>query len=198
MTENADPAVAAESGPEPEALVRLAQQGDDEAFFRLVTADRVRLFRIALAYMKNEEDALEAVQEATCRAYAKLVKLKEPALFRTWFVRILINCCIDEQKRKRKLLPARRLPESSTNDALPDDKLRLDAAIAKLAPHFRHIIILKYYQDMTLTEIAKLLDKPEGTVKTWLNKALKGLRKELGEEGGVENGRWDENGALRI
>ncbi|RIE01896.1 sigma-70 family RNA polymerase sigma factor [Cohnella faecalis] len=186
------------NAPDSETLARMALSGDDEAFFRLVTDDRERLLRIAYAYMKNEHDALEAIQEATCRAYAKLRKLKEPSLFLTWYTRILINCCIDEQKRKRRMLPMLRLPEGAAIDRLPDERLRLDAAIAKLAPHYRHIIILKYYEDMTLTEIARLLEKPDGTVKTWLNKALKKLRADLGEGGGGFHDRWGEDGTLRI
>jgi RNA polymerase sigma-70 factor (ECF subfamily) len=59
-------------------LVRVAKQGDDEAFFQLVSCHKEKLYRIALGYLKNEEDALEAVHEATCRAYTKLHKLRKP------------------------------------------------------------------------------------------------------------------------
>lgn len=167
-----------------EELVLAAQRGEHEAFHRLVSADKMKLYRIALAYLKNETDALEAIQEATCRAYIKLGKLREPRFFHTWFVRILIHYCIDEQKRKRKLLPLFQLPDTLAADLALDEKLRLGLAIDRLAPKLRHIIILKYYEDMTLTEIAKLLEKPEGTVKTWLNKALNELRRiVIGKEG---------------
>ncbi|UUZ97751.1 sigma-70 family RNA polymerase sigma factor [Paenibacillus sp. P25] len=62
----------------------------------------------------------------------------------------------------------------------------MELAIERLAPKYRHVIILKYYQDMTLTEIAQLLERPEGTVKTWLNQALKALRSDFGKEGGFD------------
>lgn len=166
-----------------EETVRAAQQGDAGAFQQLLSADRHRLYSIAYAYLKNETDALEAIQETTCRAYMRLGKLKEPRYFHTWFIRILINYCIDEQKRKRKMLPLFQLPEPLAADLALDDKLRLEMAIDQLAPNLRHIIILKYYEDMTLTEIASLLEKPEGTVKTWLNKALKELRNIFRKEG---------------
>lgn len=166
-----------------EQLVLAAQQGDDEAFFQLLNVEKERLYRIAFAYLRNESDALEAIQETTCRAYVKLRKIKEPRYFATWLIRILIHYCIDEQKRKRKVVILPQFPEPASNTPTADDKLSLEGAIDQLAPHYRHIIILKYYQDMTLTEIARLLEKPEGTVKTWLNKALKQLRSQIGPEG---------------
>ena len=91
---------------------------------------------------------------------------------------------MDEQKRKRKLLPLFGMPDTLAADLALDEKLQLGMAIERLAPKLRHIIILKYYEDMTLTDIAKLLEKPEGTVKTWLNKALGELRRTIiGKEG---------------
>ncbi len=55
----------------------------------------------------------------------------------------------------------------------------LDSALDQLKPKYRHVLTLKYYQDMTLTEIARVLDCPEGTVKTWLHQGLKQLRRHM-------------------
>jgi RNA polymerase sigma-70 factor (TIGR02954 family) len=167
-----------------EEWVAAAKRGDPDAFYRLVGEEKLKLYSVALAYMKNENDALEAVQEAICRAFLKLPKLKEPRYFQTWLIRILIHCCIDEQKRKRRLMPLFQLPEALAADLALDERLQLQMAVDLLPPNLRHIIILKYYEDMTLTEISKLLEKPEGTVKTWLNKALNELRASYRKEGG--------------
>ncbi|WP_287022724.1 sigma-70 family RNA polymerase sigma factor [Cohnella sp.] len=164
--------------------VLAAQRGDDDALYALISSVRMKLYAIAYAYLRDEADALEAIQEATCRAYVKLKKLKEPRFFHTWLIRILINYCIDEQKRKRKTLPLPRLPEPLAAELALDERMTLRIAIDRLAPKYRHVIILKYDQDLTLTEIARLLGKPEGTIKTWLNKALKDLRRLCGREGG--------------
>ncbi len=169
-----------------EERVAAARDGDDEAFYELVRSGKERLYRIAYAYLKNESDALEAIQEATCRAYVQLRKLKEPRYFHTWFTRILIHCCIDERKRRRRVIPVRELPEPLAHDLSLDDRIGLSVEIDRLAPKYRHIIILKYYEDMTLTDISSLLEKPEGTIKTWLNKALKQLRSAYGRKGGGE------------
>ena len=170
-------------GLSTEELVMAAQCGDHEAFHQLVSMNKRKLHSIAVAYLKDENDALEAIQETTCRAYTKLAKLKEPKYFQTWLIRILIRCCIDEQKRKRKMMPLFQVTEPLAADLELDFKMSMEMAINLLAPKLRHIIILKYYEDMTLSEIANLLEKPEGTVKTWLNKALKELRMHLSKEG---------------
>ncbi|OAB44334.1 sigma-70 family RNA polymerase sigma factor [Paenibacillus glacialis] len=166
-----------------EDLVKAAQRGDHEAFHQLVSGNKQKLYSIAISYLKDENDALEVIQETTCRAYTKLTRLKEPRYFQTWMIRILIRCCIDEQKRKRKMI---QVTEPLAADLELDFKLSMEMAINLLAPKLRHIIILKYYENMTLSEIANLLEKPEGTVKTWLNKALKELRIYFSKEGEYE------------
>ncbi len=166
-----------------EARVKAALRGNAAAFHQLVAEQKMKMYSIAYSYLKNEADALEAIQETVCRAFLKLGKLKEPRFFHTWLIRILIHYCIDEQKRKRKTLPLYEMPETLAADLALDEKVRLKMAVDRLAPHLRHIIILKYYEDMTLADIAELLEKPEGTVKTWLNKALTELRKYFRKEG---------------
>jgi len=166
-----------------EERVRLAQEGNDEAFYELVSRDKEKLYRIAFAYMKNEADALEAIQETTYRAYSKLKKLKEPKYFNTWLIRILINYCIDEQKRKKRVLPLMHAADAADGNEIDHRKFGLELAIERLEPKYRHIIMLKYFHDLTITEIAQVLECPDGTVKSWLNKALKGLREFVGKEG---------------
>jgi RNA polymerase sigma-70 factor (ECF subfamily) len=163
-------------------LVQAAKRGDDEAFYRLVCAHKEQLYRIALGYLKNEEDALEAVQEATCRAYIKLHKLRQPQFFGTWIIRILMNCCLDELKRRRPLTAIVHEPASVREDADPA-RVVIETALDKLEPKYRQVIILKYYEDWTIREIAEALGRPDSTVKTWLYKALKGLRRHLRTEG---------------
>lgn len=83
-----------------EGLVLAAKCGDDEAFYALIILHKDKMYRIAYTYMKNETEALEAVQEATCRAYVQLRKLREPSYFGSWLIRILMNYCVDELKRR--------------------------------------------------------------------------------------------------
>ncbi|MEK0315978.1 sigma-70 family RNA polymerase sigma factor [Cohnella sp. 56] len=163
-------------------LAMRARSGDDEAFLTLMANARDSMLRISLAYLRSEDAALEAIQETTCRAYAKLRKLREPAYFRTWLIRILMNVCADEQKRLRRQRPSSALPERIASGDNPGEDWMIEDAIAGLPPKLRQIVILKYVEDMTLSDIARWLKRPEGTVKTWLNKALVALRKQAGKE----------------
>lgn len=163
-------------------LIQLAKQGDSNAFYNLICEHKIQMYKIAYSYFRNEQDALEAIQETTYRAFNSLQKLKQEQYFKTWLFRILINYCIDENKRKKKII---MLPVSSDiNEAEDtDNRLEISRAISKLNSKYKSIIILKYFEDLTINDIAYILEKPVGTIKTWLNKALNELRIILSEEG---------------
>jgi RNA polymerase sigma-70 factor (ECF subfamily) len=164
-----------------EELVRKAQKGDEEAFYKLIFSSKDKLYSMAYCYLKSESDALEAVQEVTCRAYIKLNKLKEPKFFNTWLIKILMNYCIDEHKRRKKVIELKPLEESHEDKSV--DAMILEEAIEKLESKFKEVIILKYFQDMTTADIARVMQCPEGTVKTWCARALKQLKVFIGKEG---------------
>ncbi|MDR0270739.1 sigma-70 family RNA polymerase sigma factor [Paenibacillus sp.] len=170
-------------------LSAAACQGDEEAFYTLVSGMKRKLFGIAYSYLGSETDALEAVQEAICRAWMKCGKLKDPAAFHAWLIRILIHCCIDEQKRRKRTLPLKNDTQDNRMAVMvSDSRLDLQQAMQRLKPKYRHVLMLKYYQDMTLTEIARVLGKPEGTVKTWLHQGLKQLRGKMDAGGELYHG----------
>ncbi|MGG4442013.1 sigma-70 family RNA polymerase sigma factor [Brevibacillus fortis] len=169
-----------------EQLVSHAKNGDDDAFFQLVSLHKEQLYKIAYAFLRNETDALEAIQETTCRSYLKLARLKQPAYFRTWLTRILIHICLDEQKRRKRLVLDPMVEDavervSTHMDEQNIERIQIEEALARLSPHYRRIIILKYFEDRTIRDIAQVLGQPEGTIKTWLHKALGALRKDLGK-----------------
>src|SRR5699024_3006731 len=85
-------------------MLKAAKKGDSEAFIQLLETQKEQIYRIAFAYLKNEQDALEAIQKVTFRAYKNIKKLKEAKYFSTWLTRIMINYCIDELKRKKRFL----------------------------------------------------------------------------------------------
>lgn len=167
--------------------VKAAIKGNDDAFYELMQEHKEKLYRIALSYLKNEHDALEAVQETTCRAYTKLHKLKEPDYFGTWLVRIMLNYCIDELKSRNRQTALFAETEMKTTAAdefnAKVERIGLEAAIRQMDPKYQAVIHLKYFEDLTITEIAKTMEKPEGTVKTWLHKALTGLRVTMEKDG---------------
>lgn len=134
------------------------------------------MYSIAFSYLRSEADALEVVQEASCRAWIKRKKLKDEQAFTPWVIRITINCCMDELRRKKRVFPAETLIEEAAQEMKSNERIDLERAMDRLKPKYRHAVILKYYQDMTTAQIANVLQKPEGTVKTWLREGLKQLR----------------------
>ncbi len=162
-----------------EFLVKKAKKGDDQAFYELMMAHKEQLYRIAFSYLKNDTDSLEAIQEVTFRAFKQIKKLKKTSYFSTWLIRILINYCIDELKRKQKVVV--ELQEQKTEQE-PESRIAIETAVSQLKPHFQHVIHLRYFQDLTIPEIALILEKPEGTIKTWLHKALLEMKTMMNKE----------------
>lgn len=156
--------------------VSKARNGDESAFYALIHQYREKLYKTAFYYLQDETLALEAIQEVTCRAYLKIRTLKEPSYFSTWLVRITINYCLDELKRSKRIVPLEvwQEPEAEAQDT--ETKIELALCIKRLKPKYRDVIVLKYYEDMSVEEIARALNKPLGTVKTWIKRGLEQLR----------------------
>lgn len=169
---------------EERELAAAACRGDEAAFYTLIMGQKRRLYGIAYSYLHNEADALEAVQETVCRAWTKCGSLRNPEIFVTWLIRILINCCIDEQKRRTRVIPYEEIDSSSPGEMVSDNKVDLERALSRMKPKYRHVLILRYYEDMSVGDIAKVLDCPEGTVKTRLRQGLKLLKQKI-EPGGA-------------
>ncbi|WP_163102855.1 sigma-70 family RNA polymerase sigma factor [Peribacillus alkalitolerans] len=170
-----------------EGVVRRAQKGDDVAFLEVMNFFKIDLYKMAFAFLKNQEDAVEAVQEVTYRAYKSIRQLKEPTYCKTWILRIMMNYCNDSLKNKKRMILDEKkiLLQGKESDY---SFIEIEEAMNLLDERSREIIALKYFHDLRITDIAIIMDCPEGTVKTWLYKALKALRGHLGEEkGGVRN-----------
>lgn len=160
----------------PEIRMGEAALMNEEAFFQRLYAEHRKLYSIAYSYLRTEADALEVIQEASCKAWMKRKKLKDEESFTPWLIRITINCCMDELRRKKRVIPVEKLAEETAREMRSNERVDLERAMDRLKPKYRHVVILKYYQDMTTAQIAAVLNKPEGTVKTWLREGLKQLR----------------------
>jgi RNA polymerase sigma-70 factor (TIGR02954 family) len=169
-----------------EQLVKKAIKGNDDAFLQLIQTYKVDLYKTALSFLRNEEEALEAIQEVTYRAYKGIGKLKEVSYFKTWLIRIMINYCNDQLKKQKRVVINEEVLKSigvSENHS----ELELKDVMLGLDDRSREILTLKYFHDLKIKDIAETMQCPEGTVKTWLNKALKALREKLEEKGGNLN-----------
>lgn len=157
---------------------------DEQAFIEMMQEYKQVVYYTALTYFKNSEQAIEAVQEVTFRAYKNIHKVKKATALKAWLTRITINYCLDEIKKRKRFVnndsPLGYIPI----DEDPSTSMFVSEALQTLQPKYQTIVILKYQQDLTLTEIATSLKMPIGTVKTYLNRALKELR-EYVEKGGL-------------
>lgn len=164
-------------------LVKKAIKGDEVAFETLIVDQSDKLYRTAFLYVRNKEDALDVLQETTYKAFISMDQLKYPEYFSTWLIKILIRTAYDVlNKKKKTILIGDEFFESVTENSTEKIELGLDLteAISMLNRHYQTVIILFYYHDLPISKIAETMDKPEGTIKTYLHRAKKELKKTLG------------------
>jgi RNA polymerase sigma-70 factor (ECF subfamily) len=184
-------------------LVARCQRGDARAFDELVTKYRQRIFAMIYHMVHNEQDAWDLAQESFFKAWKSIARFRGQSSFYTWLYRIVMNVTIDAL-RKRHIQGGTEFddqialqhvePGSSTLPAahpLPAQKLeqaeiraRIDAAIARLSPDHRAVILMREIEDMQYSEIAEALECSIGTVMSRLfyaRRKLQGMLKDLYE-----------------
>lgn len=164
-------------------LIKKSIAGDKESFSELIKRHKIYLYKTAYSYVKNEEDALEILQECTYRAMVNIEKINKTSYFKTWITRIVINCSLDFIKKSNKLCVLNDDVEVATlsENISVDEKLDLYNAIDLLRDSYKTVIILKYFNDMTIENISSVMEIPENTVKTYLRRAKENLSKVLRE-----------------
>ena len=151
-----------------------------EEFAARIEEIRIKLFRTAMIYLGNEQDALEAVDETVYRGLCAVKKLRQPEYFDTWMTRILINECYKMIRRHKREELTETMPEISQEVF---DRLPLKDAIGMLPEELRDIVVLRFFGGFTMAETSIILKIPQGTVATRQRKALGLLRLALDEEG---------------
>lgn len=142
--------------------------------------EQARFYRLAYSYLKNRDEALDAVQTAVCRAWERQDHLREPEAMQTWFFRILVNVCTDmlRQRKRVTFVTPEALDAGSYEDPLPADG-DLAARVDALPPEISTIIRLRFFEELSLKEISAVTGAPLSTVKTRLYTGLKKLRVSL-------------------
>ncbi|WP_209511382.1 sigma-70 family RNA polymerase sigma factor [Sedimentibacter acidaminivorans] len=148
-----------------------------------VVENKEKHYRIAYSYVKNVDDALDIVQEAIFKAIVSLDNLKNPEYIRTWFYRILINSAIDFIRKQKKIVVVDDEFISSFDCGTVDKYKDVDLyrALDELPDNYRSIIILRFFEDLKIEEVAEILDENVNTVKTRLYKSLEKLRIKINE-----------------
>lgn len=168
-------------------LVRKAQKGNDKAFLALFQEYEQDIYRIAFVYVKNQSDALDVVQETAYRSFKSINRLKEPKYFKTWLLRIAVNCSLDLLRKQKKVVQLKPELEGFLSGDINEDidlEVTVRGLIEDLNEKEKGVVILRFYEGLTLKEVSETLGIPLGTAKTTLYRALEKLRNNL-NGGGV-------------
>lgn len=157
--------------------------GDRAAAFRHLVDERLDAsYRLAAALLGDRAAAEDATHDAIVRAWGAFGGLRDLAAFDGWFRRILVNCCRDLQRGRKarpsiplELVPSRPGPDRDLATVLAE-RDALSRALDALRPEHREVVVLRFYADLPLDEIARLTGTPLGTVKSRLHHAMSYLR----------------------
>jgi RNA polymerase sigma factor (sigma-70 family) len=177
-------------------IIERAKAGDREAIVQLLSRMETPVYRTAYYWMGNEQDAMDATQEALLKIYKHLPSFKGDSMLETWAQRIVTNVCMDQFRKRKKVVfiqeeachEDRKAVREVERGAIAAD---LKQAIEQLPDPQRTAIILRYVQEYNYKEIADAMQLPLNTVKSHLFRARKQLQEWLAEyrEGGVA--RWE-------
>lgn len=178
-----------------EDLVASCQRGERQAFDVLVLRYMQRAYQIALDFTHDYEEAKDMSQEAFLRAFSQIKRFDRKSTFYTWFYRILVNLCLDHHRRRGRF-PWKQLDgqdEELTEERVmpngpspPDQeasagevKRQLGMALEALPGSQRTAFLLRNHQGLSISEVAKVMQTTEGTVRVHLHRAVAALRQSL-------------------
>jgi len=183
------------------ALIRAAQQGDQDAFEQLVRVYDQSVLKLAMNLLRSPEDARDIYQEAFLRVFRNLNNFRFDCSFHTWLYRIVTNLCLD-QMRKRKVRreepamvtaadgPLDRM-DSVTEDHVDGDpqrslfsgqlRVRIKTVLEGMTPRERMVFELRHYQGLRLRMIGEILGTTEEAAKNCLFRATQKMRAALGD-----------------
>lgn len=169
-------------------LVERTKRGDAEAFSELVLRHQQVVYSLSYRFMRDASLAEDMAQEAFLKAYRLLHGFRGDCSFSTWMYRVTCSVCLTELSRRKKrgeveLMPSHAGATATTPSLESSDTARaVRACVSKLPERYAAIISSYYLQDISYDEIARLMRIPMGTLKTWMFRARKQLRKIVEQE----------------
>ena len=176
---------------EERALIARAREGDHAAFGELVERYQGAVYGLAYRMLGRRDEAEDAAQEVFYKLYRQLARYDPERLFSTWTLAIATNHCIDQLRRRRLRLVPLEETASAARDVAPgpealaigrDGDERLVRLLGELPERYRTVLVLRYWHDLAVGEIATTLGIPEGTVKTQLHRARRALGERMERE----------------
>lgn len=175
--------------------------GNKQAYARIINKYKNQLYATVLRMTKNPQDAQDLVQEAFIKVYHQLDKYKGKGSFSSWIYRVTINHCMDEFRKKgHKIMKVKVDEDRVVNPNHPEviflknEKSRqLERLIATLPEDERLILLLRYVNELSYSEISELMETPISNVRNKIHRAKKKMRDTVKREGGyfheLSNGR---------
>lgn len=170
------------------SIITQIKNGDEKAFAELIEQYKLPIYKTAKAILKDEDDVCDAIQDTALSIYKNISNLKNEKYFKTWVIRITMNKCYDIIA-KRKLNDEKVLKVQSnilqTNISFDNnviEKTDLERTLDLLEEDLKKVTLLYYYNDLSITEISKILNIPKGTVKSRVFRAREKLYDILSKE----------------
>ncbi len=142
------------------------------------------MYSLALSVLRNEEDASDAISESVYRAYKNIDTLKNDSSFKPWILRIVHNTAVEMIRKNENITPVDELPEKASWKEEEDtvSRLTLREAVESLKSPYDTVVILFYYENLSVSKIAQITGTNIAAVKQQLSRARKMLREILKED----------------
>ena len=160
--------------------VRRAKQGDADEIGKIIQENMNSLYRVAYSILKNEDEIYDAISSTTVIVFEKISCLRQEEFFKTWITRILINECYKIYNQNKKIVYLennQNLEQMKHTDIYSE--VNIKELLKKLNKDLKEIVILYYIEDYSIKDIARIIEIPEGTVKSRLSRARKELEQIL-------------------
>ena len=150
-----------------------------EQFIDFIENNQEKFYRIAFSYLKNRDTALDVIHDSIVKALQKKHTIQKTEYFKTWFYRILINECLVYLRKNNRIIYFDNMSMyTNRHNSQPDisEYIDLYQALDKLPIKLKTVVLLRFFEDMKLEEIAQITGVNLSTVKSRLYKALKVLK----------------------
>src|SRR5882724_4145734 len=173
-------------------VIEACQRGDYDAFRLLFETHKDRVYSIALRYSGDAAEAMDIAQETFLKLLSSIQDFRGDSSFESWLYRIVVNRCLDHQRRGRKLMPFIEDMLDAAENALSkllraEVENDVQAIVGKLPPEQRIVVVLRYTEGLSYEEIAAILNCSKGTVASRLNRAHSVLERRLSHLRGAIN-----------
>jgi len=172
-------------------IIELCQSGRPEGFARLLLTYQTKVYQRAYSFLHHREDALDVTQEVFLRTIRGLNGFVPGRPIWPWLRRITTNLCLNQIRDRHPTLPLVDVNEPIDPDGDPEtlfltawNRTLISDAIARLPPLYRMTVVLRHQEELTYDEVARVMEMPLGTVKTYLFRGRQMLRQIITQQRG--------------